>query len=203
MPRSLPQFIARTVSMMPLTNLTSWSISATPVPWSRMPVISVRSCSRSASVAPEVGSSSSGGVPAGCRPFYGSQYAMVAPLLQHYGVQLWMPAAGGKVDFASEHDERAMTGLGLSSKREVTQTSIRVRTAMATQTREQGRYLGGRPPYGYRLGGAGPHPNKAHAGGTQVGPALDDIAEDRFGGLPRIAGLRGARCATLLDLATQ
>jgi hypothetical protein len=34
---------------------------------------------------------------------------------------------------------------------------------MAIQTREQGRYLGGRPPYGYRLGDAGPHPNKAHA----------------------------------------
>jgi hypothetical protein len=56
-----------------------------------------------------------------------------------------------------------MTMLGLSSKREVTRTSIRVRTAMAVQTREQGRYLGGRPPYGYRLGDAGPHPNKAHA----------------------------------------
>ena len=56
-----------------------------------------------------------------------------------------------------------MTHLGLSSKREVARTSIRVRTAMATQTRDQGRYLGGRPPYGYRLGDAGPHPNKMHA----------------------------------------
>ena len=56
-----------------------------------------------------------------------------------------------------------MTVLGLSSKREVTRTSIRVRAAMAVQAREQGRYLGGRPPYGYRLSYAGPHPNKAHA----------------------------------------
>jgi hypothetical protein len=87
----------------------------------------------------------------------------MAPLFEHYGLQLWMPEAGGRVDFASEHDEQAMTVLGLSSKREVTRTSIRVRTAMAVQTREQGRYLGGRPPYGYRLGDAGPHPNKAHA----------------------------------------
>jgi hypothetical protein len=87
----------------------------------------------------------------------------MAPLFEHYGVQLWMPEAGGRVDFASEHDEQTMTMLGLSSKREVTRTSIRVRTAMAVQTREQGRYLGGRPPYGYRLGDAGPHPNKAHA----------------------------------------
>jgi DNA invertase Pin-like site-specific DNA recombinase len=97
------------------------------------------------------------------RAFYGSQYAAMAPLFEHYGVQLWMPEAGGRVDYASEHDERAMTVLGLSSKREITRTSIRVRTAMAAQTREQGRYLGGRPPYGYRLADAGPHPNKAHA----------------------------------------
>ncbi|MGD0606619.1 MAG: hypothetical protein ABSA53_23925 [Streptosporangiaceae bacterium] len=34
---------------------------------------------------------------------------------------------------------------------------------MAVQTREQGRCLGGRPPYGYRLADAGPHPNKARA----------------------------------------
>ena len=97
------------------------------------------------------------------RAFYGSQYAAMAPLFEHYGVQPWMPEAGGRVDFASEHDEQAMTVLGLSSKREVTRTSIRVRAAMAAQTREQGRYLGGRPPYGYRLADAGPHPNKAHA----------------------------------------
>ena len=97
------------------------------------------------------------------RAFYGSQYALMAPLFEHYRVQLWLPEAGGRVDFASEHDERAMTVLGLSSKREVIRTSIRVRTAMAVQTRDQGRYLGGRPPYGYRLADAGPHPNKAHA----------------------------------------
>jgi len=72
------------------------------------------------------------------RAFYGSQYASMAPLFEHYGVQLWMPEVGGRVDFASEHDEQAMTVLGLSSKREVTRTSIRVRTAMAAQTREQG-----------------------------------------------------------------
>ena len=56
-----------------------------------------------------------------------------------------------------------MIGLGIQSKREITRTRIRVRTAMAAQTREQGRYLGGRPPYGYRLADAGPHPNRAHA----------------------------------------
>jgi len=70
------------------------------------------------------------------RAFYGSQYALMAALFEHYGVQLWMPETGGRVDYASEHDEHAMTVLGLSSKREVTRTSIRVRTAMAVQVRE-------------------------------------------------------------------
>jgi site-specific DNA recombinase len=40
---------------------------------------------------------------------------------------------------------------------------IRVRTAMATQAQIEGRYLGGRPPYGYTLADAGPHPNPAKA----------------------------------------
>ena len=97
------------------------------------------------------------------RAFYGSQYALMAPLFEHYGVQLWMPEAGGLVNFQAEGHEAMMIGLGIQSKREITRTRIRVRTAMAAQTREQGRYLGGRPPYGYRLADAGPHPNRAHA----------------------------------------
>ena len=34
---------------------------------------------------------------------------------------------------------------------------------MTALTQLQGRYLGGRPPYGYRLVPAGPHPNPTHA----------------------------------------
>ena len=97
------------------------------------------------------------------RAFYGSQYALMTPLLEHYGIQLWLPEAGGPVDLSGEGHEEAMLALGVQSKREITRTRIRVRTAMAAQAREQGRYLGGRPPYGYRLADAGPHPNKAHA----------------------------------------
>jgi len=97
------------------------------------------------------------------RAFYGGQYASMAPLFEHYGVQLWMPEVGGRVDFTDEDHEETMLALGYQSKREITRTRIRVRTAMAAQTREQGRYLGGRPPYGYCLADAGPHPNKAHA----------------------------------------
>jgi site-specific DNA recombinase len=79
----------------------------------------------------------------------------VAPLLEHYGVQLWMPETGGRVGFHADDHEQAMLALGYQSKREITRTRIRVRTAMAAQTREQGRYLAGRPPYGYRLADAG------------------------------------------------
>jgi len=53
-----------------------------------------------------------------------------------------MPEVGGRVDWYAEDHEQTMLALGLSSKREITRTRIRVRTAMATQTREQGRYLG-------------------------------------------------------------
>ena len=34
---------------------------------------------------------------------------------------------------------------------------------MSSQAQLQGRYLGGRPPYGYLIGDAGPHPNPAKA----------------------------------------
>jgi site-specific DNA recombinase len=97
------------------------------------------------------------------RAFYGSQYAAMAPLFEHYDVQLWAREVGGRIDFHAEDHEQTMLALGVQSKQEITRTRIRVRTAMAAQTREQGRYLGGRPPYGYRLADAGPHPNKAHA----------------------------------------
>jgi hypothetical protein len=137
------------------------------------------------------------------RAFYGSQYAAMAPLFEHHGVQLWMPETGGRVDYASEHDEHAMTVLGLSSKREVTRTSIRVRTAMAVQAREQGRYLGGRPPYGYRLGDAGPHPNKAHAACGRRAHRLEPDPETahvvRWIFAQRLAGHSVARIARALN----
>jgi hypothetical protein len=135
------------------------------------------------------------------RAFYGSQYAAMAPLFEHYGVQLWMPEAGGRVDYASEHDEQAITVLGLSSKREVIRTSIRVRTAMAVQVREQGRYLlagllscggcgrrmesawsNGKPAYRCRHG----HTTASRRGAGQLKNAY--IREDRI--LPHLPALQ-------------
>ncbi|GAA2682312.1 MULTISPECIES: recombinase family protein [Actinosynnema] len=40
---------------------------------------------------------------------------------------------------------------------------IRVRSAMAAQASVEGRFLGGRPPYGYLIADAGPHPNPGKA----------------------------------------
>jgi site-specific DNA recombinase len=121
------------------------------------------------------------------RAFYGNQYALMAPLFEHYRIRLWMPEAGGPVDFQAEDHEQAMVMLGVRSKREITRTRIRVRTAMAAQVREQGRYLGGRPPYGYRLADAGPHPNRAHARWGRRARLLPGGFRGIWGGGPMLA----------------
>ena len=137
------------------------------------------------------------------RAFYGNQYASMAPLFEHYGVSLWMPEVGGRVDWHGEDHEQTMVALGLSSKREIMRTRVRVRTAMAAQTLEQGRYLGGRPPYGYRLADAGPHPNKAHAAWgrrahrLEPDPVTAPVVTWMFG--QRLAGHSAARITRALN----
>ncbi|NKZ00976.1 recombinase family protein [Nocardiopsis alborubida] len=97
------------------------------------------------------------------RAFYGSQFTMTSPVFEHYGVQLWVPEIGGPIDPANEAHELIMSMYGGISKGERTRIKTRVRAAMAAQTLLEGRYLGGRPPYGYMLVDAGPHPNPAKA----------------------------------------
>ncbi len=36
------------------------------------------------------------------RALYGGQYATMAPLFEHYGIQLWTPEVGGRIDFGAE-----------------------------------------------------------------------------------------------------
>jgi site-specific DNA recombinase len=137
------------------------------------------------------------------RAFYGGQYFSMAPLFEHYGIQLWTPEVGGRIDYHAEDHEQTMLALGYQSKREIARTRIRVRTAMATQTREQGRYLGGRPPYGYRLADAGPHPNKAHAAWgrrahrLEPDPVTAPVVQWMFA--QRLAGHSIARITRALD----
>lgn len=74
-----------------------------------------------------------------------------------------MPEVGGAVDSESEAHDLIMSVFGGMSKGERNRVKIRVRSAMAAQARIEGRYLGGRPPYGYQLVDLGPHPNPAKA----------------------------------------
>jgi len=76
---------------------------------------------------------------------------------------VWLPEAGGPVDLADVNHRVLMQVLGAQSQREVVRSRHRTLAAMTAQAVEQGRFLGGRSPYGYLLVDAGPHPNRAHA----------------------------------------
>jgi site-specific DNA recombinase len=55
-----------------------------------------------------------------------------------------------------------LANYGVLSRAERNRIRVRVRNAMRAHARA-GRWLGGRPPYGYRLVDAGPHPNPSKA----------------------------------------
>jgi len=97
------------------------------------------------------------------RAFYGNQFGLTFPLFEHYGVALWVPEVGGAIDPGSDAHDLVMALYGGMSKGERNRIKIRVRSAMASQAATEGRFLGGRPPYGYRLADAGPHPNPTKA----------------------------------------
>ncbi len=97
------------------------------------------------------------------RAFYGNQFGLTFPLFVHYGIALWVPEVGGPIEPDSEAHDLIMSVFGGMSKGERTRIKIRVRAAMRSQAEIEGRFLGGRPPYGYRLVDAGPHPNPAKA----------------------------------------
>ena len=97
------------------------------------------------------------------RAFCGDQVLSLLPFLQHHGVQLWLPEAHGPVDPAEPAHRALLMLLGAQSKREVLRARSRALAAMRAQIRDEGRFLGGRPLYGYGLVDAGPHPNPMHA----------------------------------------
>ncbi|MFF0624196.1 recombinase family protein [Streptomyces sp. NPDC004296] len=107
----------------------------------------------------------SGSVFAGARLFPSSPSGLQSgAAYQKSGVR-WgpLPEVGGAIDPDNEAHDLVMSVFGGRSKGERNRTKIRVRTAMASQAKSEGRYLGGRPPYGYRIAEAGPHPNPAKA----------------------------------------
>ncbi|MET8354443.1 MULTISPECIES: hypothetical protein [unclassified Micromonospora] len=82
------------------------------------------------------------------RAFSGSQATHVAALLQRHGVQLWLPETDEPIDFQDVTHQALLMLLGAQAKREVRRARFRTTMAMQARTREQGRYLGGRPPHG-------------------------------------------------------
>ncbi|MEU4968231.1 recombinase family protein [Streptomyces smyrnaeus] len=97
------------------------------------------------------------------RAFYGNQFGDTFPLFVHYEVPLWVPEVGGAIDANNEAHDLILSVFGGMSKGERNRLRLRTHTAMASQTLTEGRYLGGRPPYGYRLCDLGPHPNPGKA----------------------------------------
>lgn len=136
------------------------------------------------------------------RAFSGNQFSLTFPLFVHHGVELWVPEVGGAVDPDSEAHDLVMTLFGGMSKGERNRIRTRVRTAMRVQAQD-GRFLGGRPPYGYRLSDLGPHPNpeKARIGQRlhqlEADPATAPVVERIFTSFARGAGY--SRIATDLS----
>lgn len=109
------------------------------------------------------------------RAFSGNQFGLTFPVFVHYGVELWVPEVGGKVDPGSDAHDLVMSLYGGMSKGERNRIKIRVRSAMAAQAQHEGRFLGGRPPYGYLLADAGAHPNPGKAA---IGQRLHGLEPD-------------------------
>ena len=84
------------------------------------------------------------------RAFSGGQFQLVFPQLTHYGIDLWVPELGGRVDPDSEGHEMLMSLFGGLSKAERRRLQIRTHNAVLAHG-AAGPWLGGRPNYGYRL----------------------------------------------------
>ncbi|SDJ24989.1 Site-specific DNA recombinase [Lentzea albidocapillata subsp. violacea] len=96
------------------------------------------------------------------RAFHGDQFREVVSRLNTLGVEVWLPEAGGPVELGSPVHEALMVLLGAQAQSEVARVRQRVLAAMRAQAGLKGRFLGGRPPYGYRLADGGRHPNPVH-----------------------------------------
>lgn len=92
------------------------------------------------------------------RAFHGNQFGLVFPLFVNRRVNLWVPEVGGPIDPESEAHDMMMTMFASMGKAERKRIQVRVRTSMEALTATEGRYLGGRPPYGYELVDLHPHP---------------------------------------------
>jgi site-specific DNA recombinase len=81
------------------------------------------------------------------RAFTGTQFATLHTWCTRHSIQLWLPQTGRPVDFGNRDHRALMSLLATQSQREVLRARHRVLAAMHNQATQQGRYLGGRPPY--------------------------------------------------------
>ena len=170
------------------------------VPWSRRP-----EAARLISLLPDPNRGWTGIVVGEPQRAFGSagQVQNILPQLAHWGVQLWVPEVGGPVDPDSEAHDLLMSMFGGLSRAERNRLRVRVRTAMKAMAPE-GRYLGGRPPYGYQLERTGvshPNPEKARQGvqltNLSVDPETSKVVEQIFAW--RIEGIGFRTIATRLS----
>jgi site-specific DNA recombinase len=96
------------------------------------------------------------------RAFSGTQFEGILYQFAHYGVGLWVPELGGPVNIDNDGHYMSLSNYGTMSRAERNRTRIRVSNAVRAHA-QAGRWLGGRPPYGYRIGDLGPHPNPSKA----------------------------------------
>ncbi|GAB2984428.1 recombinase family protein [Amycolatopsis acidiphila] len=116
----------------------------------------------------------------GTRCWLGNQFSLVAPKFAVYGVELWVPELGGKYDPRNPSHKMQMSVLRGMSESERQHAQARVRAAMDAQVINEGRYQGGRAPYGYVVvdGGWHPNPRKAAEGYRLRVLAVDDPAAE-------------------------
>ncbi|GAA1719382.1 recombinase family protein [Kribbella yunnanensis] len=112
------------------------------------------------------------------RCWFSNQFSLTWPKFDRYGVSLWIPSLGGRFDPENTVHDMAMTITGGLSKSERQHVQKRVRAAMAAQVLIDGRFQGGRAPYGYRVvdGGPHPHPKKAAEGQRLRVMVVDELA---------------------------
>ncbi|MEV0788706.1 recombinase family protein [Kribbella sp. NPDC050459] len=111
------------------------------------------------------------------RCWFSNQFSLAWPKFDRYGVSLWIPSLGGRFDPENTVHDMAMTITGGLSKSERQHVQRRVRAAMAAQVLIDGRYQGGRAPYGYVVADGGPHPHPRKA---QEGLRLKVLVVDEF-----------------------
>lgn len=97
------------------------------------------------------------------RSFFGNQFESIVQQCRYAGVDVWIPELQGRFDPENPLHLWSMSITGNLSRTETQVVTKRVRAAMESQTTIQGRFQGGRPPFGYLIEPYAEHPNPRKA----------------------------------------